>query len=253
MNSLKNIFGDIPIYWINLSDSAKRYNNMIKEFDDFNNNIRIEAVDGRNPEKFKKDYEVKYTSKVNFTTSLVAVVCSHIRAIKQGYDKGYEMICVVEDDAHFELVKSFPLTIKDILTLADKSWDVIQLYHVPVSGLAEYKKTKKIQLFKRDKNYSGTCYLINRKGMEKILRECVETDGDKKFVLNNILVDPESFVFAKVNTFVLNVPFIYFYDEESTIDLYVNNDKKGKVNALSFQIKAKNELIEFYAKTVLNN
>jgi len=246
MNSLNNIFGDIPIYWINLHDSTNRYNNMIKEFDDFNNHFRIEAVDGRTPEKFKNDYDIQYTTKINFTTSIVAVVCSHIKAIKQGYDNNHEMICVVEDDAHFELAKYFPLTIKDILAQADKTWDAIQLYHVPLTGLTDYKSNKKIQLIERNKNYSGTCYLINRKGMEKILNECVETDGNKKFVLKNNLIDPESFILSKINTYVLNVPFIYFYDSISTISIYIKNDNTGKNEALKIQAKSKDELIEFY-------
>lgn len=252
MNSLKRIFDGIPIYWINLHDSTKRYDNMIKEFGDYNNNIRIDAIDGRNSDKFKNEYHIQYDSTSNFTTALIAVICSNIKAIKHGYDNNHEMICVIEDDAHFELTKYFPMTLKDIIATIKEPWDAIQLYHVPLNGLINYKQCNKIQLIKRNINYSGTCYLINRKGMKKIL-DNVKTDGEKKFIYKTNIIDPESFIMSHINTYVLNVPFIYYYDNESTISAYIKDNVNEKQNSLRIQTNAKNELINFYENEFINS
>jgi len=247
MNTLSNIFNNIPIFWINLSDSIERRDKMIDQLKDYKYNYRIDAVDGRNTEEFKKNYNVMYKTEKNFNTSLIAVICSHIKAIKTGYDSNYEIICVIEDDANFELVKDYPFTLKDIVNKAPKNWDIIQLYYTQqlnpnmnnylVSGL---------QILPRNINYSGTCYLINKTGSEKILSNVVCTDETRTFDFKIPLRDPEHLIFSQLNSYVINLPFLYYYDEKMTFDSYTNNANDMKKYCQIIQYDAKNSLINFY-------
>jgi GR25 family glycosyltransferase involved in LPS biosynthesis len=248
-NTISNVFKDIPIYWINLNDSIDRKNKMTQQLSDYNYNYRIEAVDGRDKEYFNKNYNIKYTTNVKFNTSLIAVICSHMKAIKTGYDSNYKMICVFEDDTNFDMIKYYPHTIEDIVNIAPLDWDIIQLYYT--TTLAEKLNNyliKGLAVYKRDLNYSGTCYLINRKGMEKILNNVVETNGTNIFNIKKPIIDPENIVFSSLNSYVVNLPFIYYYDDESTFDSYIENGVDFKNHCNRIQKNSKDYLIDFYQK-----
>lgn len=82
MNCVNKFFDDVPIYWINLKDSLDRCNNVIEQLKDYPNHIKIEAIDGRDENFFLENYNIKYNNELNFSTSLIAVICSHIKTLK---------------------------------------------------------------------------------------------------------------------------------------------------------------------------
>lgn len=246
MNTIQKVYDKIPIFWINLGNSEDRFKKMSDQLADYACNLRVDAVDGRDPKQFVTNNQVTYTNHKNFTTATIAVICSHIKAIKKGYDMEYDMICVCEDDANFELIKYYPYTLREIIDKSPSDWDVIQLYHTEklLEQLGDYQKVG-LKVFKRDSIYSGTCYLINRKGMKKILTEIVDTDGEKTFHIKVPIKSPEDVIFSYVNTYVLNLPFIYYYGETMTFDRYTNNAKDYKICCQKIQLDAKNVLIDF--------
>lgn len=252
MNTLTNLFNNIPIFWINLNDTIDRKDKMIERLKDYNHHYRVEAVDGRNPQHFKTNYNVNYTSKINFNTALIAVICSHIKAIKQGYDLQYETICVLEDDANFELIQYYPHTLIDIINKTNDNWEIIQLYCVEEidQQLNNYKENG-LNTFKRTKYKSGTCYLINRNGMKKILDNVVNTNGIDYFDIKIPIINPEELIFSNLNAYILNLPFLYYYDEKMTFDTYTNNKNDIKKQCQIIQYNAKNILISFYEKNLI--
>lgn len=253
MNTINNIFDQIPIFWINLDASVGRCLEMRKQLNGFNINKRIQAIDGRNQEQFNKNYKIiNYTSI--FSTSIIAVICSHIKAIKTGYDLNYDIICVLEDDAKFDLIKYYPFTLKDIIKRTDKDWDAIQLYVGDTDKLKSYLdsslKGKKLKITKRIGFHSGTAYIINRKGMEKILNS-LDTDGEKYFDFKNIKIPSvECYIFKNLNSYILNFPFIYYFSNSSTIDIYLkkknNFSEKCKKSSFDIQKKSMKLLKKFY-------
>lgn len=247
---MKKLFGDIPIFWINLCDSVQRREHMMTQLKDYPFHKRVEAIDGRSAEKFKNKYCIKYTetpisSGVRLTTAVVAVICSHLKAIKMGFDEGYEMICVVEDDVHFDLVELFPFTVADIVNKVPVDWEIIQLYYT--QNLEKNIKSFSVnglELLPRDINYSGTCYLINRKGMERVLNTVAKTDGLASFEILNPITDPEQTVFSFLNAYVINLPFCYYYDNVATFSNYTTS-------LTSFAEKKYCEKVQFDSKEIL--
>lgn len=253
-NNIKIMFENIPIFWINLNDSLDRCNKIKTQLNNYNNNYRIEAIDGRNKINFFNNYNIKYTDEYNYTASVLAVSCSHIKAIKQGYDCGYEMICVFEDDVDFELIPHYPHTLKEIISIAPNDWEIIQLYHNDklINDLNFYKNNG-LMVFKPAKYYSGTCYLINKKGMAKILKEVVEVININtyNFLINGI--EPEKVLFSILNYYVLNFPFLHFGSSVPTFDKYFNNDNNCKKECQKLHCEIKNNLKDFILNLTKEN
>jgi hypothetical protein len=123
------------------------------------NNKKSDIVDGV---EFKNDYD-------SLTTSEIGCILSHIKAINTAYNNGDEIALICEDDIYIEPYKlSKPLNY--IVENAPKDWELLQLYsggYIPEIKTLKINEVKYLK-FKQD-NWSFACYLINRKGMEKIL------------------------------------------------------------------------------------
>lgn len=269
---MNKFFSGIPIYWINLKDSIQRYRSAVDQLKNYKNNLRIEAVDGRDDKIFLENYKINYISKINFTNSLVAVVCSHIRAIKTACNNKLEKVCIFEDDFNLKLLKYYPHTLQDIINKAPPDWEVIQLYYYEIFRnnnenvlteryIKEYRQ-KGLQLIKPNPCYSGTSYVINKKGMDKILNNVVNTDGNNKFMFMVPMDSPEKMIFHSLNYYVVNIPPILHTDHTSTLKSYINGiDKKdlhddqyyNGQRILDFLLHLENNNKEIYRKKKIIN
>lgn len=251
---MEKVFGDIPIYWINLNSSIARKNNMEKQLVG-TNNYRIEAVDGRDKEHYKKTYKVINAKNV-FSTALNAVLCSHLKAIKQAYDGKLPYVIVMEDKCQFDFINFFNHSINDIIQLAnnkDSTWDIIQLYSAPIYGKLKDYKIKGLQVYPRIGEYYSLNYLINYQGMQKLLN-LMPTNGIDYFDLTKIqdISGFEPLIYSPVNTYIVNCPVFYTFAEKSTFQNYfsskrLNERLKCKISNLQIQIDAKKLLEDFYA------
>lgn len=251
MNNFSEKFCNVPIYWINLDDSEDRRNKMVENLK-YNSNKRIQAVDGRDCSTFYQRYSITH-NKTTFNTALIAVVCSHVKAIKTAFDDGLQNVCIFEDDTNFELAHLFPHTLNDIMH-KHSEWECIQLFFsnkLP-DKLAHYKRYG-LTVLPRDFNYSGTCYVINRAGMQRILTEMVDTDGDKKFIFKKDVRDPETTFFTFLKTYVINLPFVYYYSESMTFTNYFAYNSNLKLNCQGQHLDAKKILTDFYDQNFKTN
>ncbi len=224
---IKTFFKDTPIFIINLPDNIDRRNHIEKEFLDYANYEFIEAVDGRNSIDFLNKYNVKYKSNSNFSTALIAVICSHAKAIKTAYDKGYENIIVFEDDVHLDLIPKCNFSIEDIMN-KNNDWEIIQLFYVNPSLQSYFREIaakENISIYKRNRgNFSGTCYIINRKGMEQFLGSVVQVNETcTEFNILKTIVDPEEIMFGFLNSYYISKPIVYYYFETMSFDSYTND------------------------------
>lgn len=108
---------------------------------------------------------------------------------------GLEYACIFEDDVHVELIEKCNFTLLDLLN--NQGWEIIQLYYTTdlptlTKNVSDFYN-RGIQILSRPKtNYPGSCYCINRKGMQAFLENVVLVSGDMKtFVIKPTIVDPE--------------------------------------------------------------
>ena len=249
MNPL-SFFGNIPIYIINLKDSIDRKIHILSEFKDHSSNIHfIEAVDGRNEEYFYNTYKIKYKSNSNYTNETIAVICSHSKAIYQAYHHGLNKVCIFEDDVHLNLINTCNFTLDDICNLND-CWETIQLFYTQnVDDNHNDYLNNGLRLIKRNMNYSGSCYIINRNGMEKYLNNVVITNGTTEFNIIPTIVDPEYIIFGYMNSYIINrILFFYWFNTMTFDSYYKTGDTNSKILCQEVHLNVKNKLLNLYGK-----
>ena len=248
MTSLDSFFGNIPIYIINLNDSIDRKMHILNEFKNYSSTIHfIEAIDGRNDEYFYKNYNVKYTCNYNYTNSLIAVICSHSKAIYEAYNSGLDKVCIFEDDIHLDLINNCNFTLNDICDL-NVDWEIIQLFYTQnIDDNYNDYLNKGLRLIKRNMNYSGTCYIINRIGMEKYLKNVVITNGTTNFNIIPSIINPESICFDYINSYIINrVLFYYWFSSMTFNSYYRTGDTNSKIKCQDIHLNIKNKLLKLY-------
>jgi len=162
------------------------------------------------------------------------------KAIHTAYIGNVDKVCVVEDDVHTELIKTCEFDLESICNLRD-DWEIIQLYFCLNSRelftiYVDYINNG-LRLIDRNPNsYSGTCYIINRRGMSKILSDTVDTDGAHKFIFKNKVISPEDAVFLPIKSFAINRQIFYYYFPAMTYDNY-SVDKKNMIKKASQHIQ----------------
>ena len=174
MKTINNFFCDYPIYYINLdrSKDRRKYIEGIAEKYSISNVNRISAIDGK---KIKRsDYYIRGYSM--FTNSELACLLSHIEAIRTSYYNNDPYSIIMEDDTGFGLLSNINYNIKDIIDNAPSNWEYINL--CPLNPLIKFSATKYIPI-KRLNGLGASTYIINRKGMKKILDTLLPDDKIK--------------------------------------------------------------------------
>lgn len=108
---------------------------------------------------------------------------SHILAIKQAYESGAEIAMICEDDIYLGTYSIIP-KLSEVTSKVPENWEILQLYCIFNNSMfnRHQKKYKKFIENDIDKDYifvkreypktaftTNLAYLINRKGMQKIL------------------------------------------------------------------------------------
>lgn len=236
-----DFFGNIHINIINLPDCIERRSSVERQFSGYKNLNFVEAIDGRDDKYFKENYEVNYSSELNFSNGVIGCICSHAKAIYLAYKNGLENVIVFEDDVHIELIEQCNFTLSDVLKI-NSDWEIIQLYYTRnlLFHNEDFRKNG-INLLARDQNYPGSCYVINRRGMERFLSEVVRVSDDLKcFNILHPFIDPEEVIFGGLKSFVINRPFCYYYFETMAFDNYFN-DNEGVDIKVDCQVELKKQ------------
>ena len=169
---IKKIIDDIPIFYINLERSNDRKDILEKTL--IENSLkftRIEAIDGNeiDIELIKNQYHVN--KKMNKYE--IACALSHYKALEEIKSKKYEVALVLEDDCNFEYMKYKTLPLSELVKIKD-DWETIQI-------AGTYSKKRFFEMISLQEellknNDSGAiAYLVNQKGVDKILKNFHET------------------------------------------------------------------------------
>lgn len=222
-----------PIFYINMDKHVERMKYMENQLSKISTNFhRIKGFNGYDITNKVED-KVNHIKFKNFYTSLskaeIGCTLSHILAIKEAYKRGEIIAMICEDDIMFDTCSLVP-NISEVVYNAPKDWEILQLCNGLNEGLnSDYGKAPIISYIKREYPqkyfWSAACYLINRKGMEKILDiVCKETDV---ISIIPIKYDPEYphsgaadfYLYDLVNTYSV-LPSLFLQDNtdlESTI------------------------------------
>jgi len=150
------------IYCINLISRPDRYDKM-KEF---------EKEEQINLNFFRPEKDI--------CGGIIGCFKSHISVISQAYNAGYSQVLVLEDD----IIKTPSYNTIDYTEIVklikeNKSWEMLQLswcnpinsLFVPMGSSGEYSNLSQFS------SYYASSYIINRKGMKKILESYKESLG----------------------------------------------------------------------------
>lgn len=245
-------FNNIPIYWINLDDSKERFDGSIEQLKDYPNQKRISAIDGRNWDDFFKNNDIIYETDINFSSALIAVICSHIKAIKIAQMNDLDKVCILEDNFNFEHLKYYPYTLDEIIDKAPNDWEIIQLwnYNTNIDKKIDEYLEDGIKIYKPMPCLTGSYYIINKKGIENILKNLVETDGDKKFHFKRKISSPERTLYAGVKYYTVNIPPILYGGFNTTFPSYKKTGRKGSNDKFKiYTKKIKEFLVNEYNKS----
>lgn len=243
---------NVPIYYINLNRSPQRQKFMEDQFKLYNitNYKRIVGIDGKQLKNTLTDNINGTTFTNNYpelTKNELGCLLSHLKAIKTAYDNNLDQVLILEDDSSLELMYFWEDNLISLLDKLNKpDWEIFQLY----TGNCINFNSKKCSLQTGEKDCWGcVAYLINRKGMEKIIN-FIRTNIQNEIILgkyfNNKLYptrgQSDIFLYQIAKTYYLDTPLFCTNNSnlQSTIVTYNNGDK--------FSLEISNKIIKHYLK-----
>tara|TARA_B110000091_G_C13819680_1_gene479986 strand:- start:2821 stop:6057 length:3237 start_codon:yes stop_codon:yes gene_type:complete len=244
-----NLF-DLPIYWINL-DSAIDRNVAMQKVLRFYNHTRIRAITDIEAEtsEFNTTQVRFYHNRQNdrlwkfhkeniYTFKELATSMSHLKAIRAAYESGHEFALILEDDAVIE--DDFPDKLNKLITTAPKNWEILQLYVQHMKIIGHLNHVIDPWVLWQGKNWGATAYVINRKGMRKLLESMYEHE---KLVFRNIIVADEM-IYAHLNSYTSTYHLVKTTGTSSQIQTdtpRATRKRSQKINRLIYE-KASNPI-----------
>ncbi len=204
------------ILWINLNrkKNRKKYMKNILSYVPIKN-TRINAIDG----KLEDVRKMIYPLQTNITDYEIACTLSHVKAINylKNIQGEYFMIC--EDDIAFDNIFLINQNLESIIKNSP-NFDILLLNKTYLNNLND-TYTNWLSEKNKSNNYSTTiwstvCYIISRKGVDKLCNKISFINNNFYFNINNINIADE-FLYSELNTFVYKYNFINTLNEESTI------------------------------------
>lgn len=199
-------------YWINMDKSTDRRELMEKQF--LEKGIDNTRICAETPET-TKHWTIHRHPDSTESQGEISCLISHIKAVKQGYDDGYECFCVVEDDMIIKLL-NFERIFKHLKEAEEKHgkpYDVLQLFtnshpfivsmynnNIEVPGVyQEY-----IQF--RDNNLpSAGYYMVSRTGAKKILDKFVVSSTEFDLSFSSWCV-ADNYIYQPFSSYILTYP-----------------------------------------------
>ena len=254
-----------PVYYINMDKDVDRRQFMERQIEKMPNvhftritGFNGYAIENKRNDVIKHDHAlIEFVNKYDeMSKSEIGCTMSHLIAIKKAYKNGDEIAMICEDDILFDtctLIKP----ISEMIENAPKNWEILQLSSFTPKEIHEKSKnhpnTEYIRNNGKQRHYNTACYLINRNGMETILKMTSSIHRDNFFIINKNLNFPSSgtadiFIYELCVTYtILPVPFtVDNTDNDSTIHTDHTDDHiMFSINTLSKFNEIKNKSITF--------
>ena len=242
-----------PVYYINMDKDVDRRQFMERQIEKMPNvhftritGFNGYAIKNKRNDVIKHDHAlIEFVNKYDdMSKSEIGCTMSHLIAIKKAYKNGDEIAMICEDDILFDtctLIKP----ISEMIENAPKNWEILQLSSFTPKEIHEKSKNhpniEYIRNNGKQRHYNTACYLINRNGMETILKMTSSIHRDNFFIINKNLNFPSSgtadnFIYELCVTYtILPVPFtVDNTDNDSTIHTdHTDDHVMYSINTLS--------------------
>ena len=231
--SVLSISPTINLYYINMDKSTGRKQKLLNDISHCSNIIptRVKAITPTEIPSLKINRDE--TCYIRDEKEL-ACTLSHIKAIYTAYKNNDEVALISEDDVMC-LVQ--PDINKILNTNTPKDWDILQLLAFHKYDFYKNNFGKNIWIPHKDGDTSAAIYIINRKGMEKILNRIFK-NGIKEplesntFELTNmnkrISCAADWMLYSLCNTYIYSDLYFNIKGEDTTLDNYVQFQNKTR-------------------------
>ena len=200
---------DIPVYYINMDRSTKRRRFMESQFNIFRvpSHTRVQGIPGDSLDNLAsgKYRDLSYINEFSeLSHSELGCTLSHLKAIRTAYQENRELSLILEDNAVLSLIPFWETKLSQVASDAPKDWEIIQLFtmHGKLNGDEIFTRHDI-----RKPRHGLIAYLINRRGMHKILKTIM--DRDEKLNIkrrHSPKGTADQFIYALVNTYIMNRP-----------------------------------------------
>ena len=251
-------FNEIPIYYINLKRSPKRKKFMEKQFKLYNLPFtRIEGVDGKtlNGKKGPLENNLYYINnykvvdwKNNKNMNILGCTLSHLKAIITAYENGDDMALIFEDDISLSLCPFWKKSLQNQIKKLPKNWGA---FNLSTNRKECLKSKKKILSYEHFKCCNCAAYIVNRKGMNDILKGLYKFDNKSGFITldkkdpRNVSLDrhliSDWFIYNRTNSYTYNdIPIFFQYNVDNLSTIHKKKSIQiGQHNWMSKQIYKK--------------
>ena len=230
-------FLNIPKYYINLERSKDRNKKIIDQFNKYQikNHNRIDAYDIKKIKDY--DYINEYDSFLDGSNVELIVTMSHIKAINTAYLNKDEIAMIMEDDINLCTVPFWKIKLKEIIDNIPNDCDFLLL----ANNMFE---DGEIKIKKANQSYdiaNGVCYLITRKGMEKLNQNFIKEGKITFLKKQNLRQQP--FVFDRG---FMNFFNIYYTSQSLFITEDLNQESLIRNNFLSEGNSISDKVLKYY-------
>jgi GR25 family glycosyltransferase involved in LPS biosynthesis len=203
INSYNNTVTNI--YYINIDKSIDRNNRFLSRLYPTINPLRISAITPLTSPKIKKSYFYNSCTNTEYACTL-----SHLKAIYTAYINNDDYAIIMEDDAI--MLRNFDWN--KLINLAPNNWEILQLHTVCVPNttstyhpILKYNNTNKLWLKSNKFIASCACYIISKKGMEKLIFKYLKNID--KFTINTYFNKKNTIDWRYIDTLCMADAFIY--------------------------------------------
>ena len=234
---------DVPVYYINMDRSIKR-----REFMESQSRLfqvpsctRVEGVAGNHLDSLASGRckDLSYTNEFSeMSPPELGCTLSHLKAIRTAYQEDRELALILEDDAVFSLIPFWETKLSQVASNAPKDWEIIQLFTLGGElGGKEIFTQYDIQ----KPRFGATAYMINRRGMRKILETVTDHDGGFKIErYYSPKGTADQFIYALVKTYHTNRPLFVSADHVLKSTIHEHHESQ--------HVSRSNEVVRLYQK-----
>lgn len=229
-------FNKINKYYINLDKDNERRENLERQIEEFEikNIFRISAM---NPSKLDKLDYIKREK-----TTVLSCLLSHINAITQAYKDNQDYAIIMEDDIDLSIIKSWKYNFSDIIEKLPKDLEILNLCsqkrNETTNGIKFISSIKELKS-------GAVCYLINKKGMRKVMD--LIYDQEERYILDinkkKYEYIADVFLYRNLNSYIL-VPKLFLLNDSENESSAQGNGKS--TNDLVKYSKLNTEIINKY-------
>jgi GR25 family glycosyltransferase involved in LPS biosynthesis len=199
--------GALKVLWINMDASKSRRTNIVRMLDSLSYDhqrhpaanvasVKRLYMTGQLQTPGTKLFDLptnhaqlwKYHARNEYTWTEAACLLSHLTLIQNAYEAGHEMVLVLEDDA--VILDTFHQHWRTYVAMAPPNWGVLQLFTNNAAVVEHGLHLHEPWISWQPDHWGTLAYIINRKGMERIL---AATLSKRKWVLadEGVLVSDE--------------------------------------------------------------